>query len=58
MNGIQKWQLLKEDIELAVEEGFDRGFNSTPDIAEGGMFKAYRYVLDKMNDLEGDSDED
>ena len=55
-----KWNLLKDDIERAVEEGFQRGFNSVPDTADGGKFTAYRYVLDKMNELDekdGESDE-
>lgn len=54
MSVAEKWKTLKEDMELAVEEGFQRGFSNTPDTAEGGKFIAYRYVLDMMERLDGE----
>lgn len=48
----ENWKILREDMECAVEEGVDSGFNNTPDIANGGKYIAYKYVLDKMNQLE------
>lgn len=50
----QMWNKVKADMELAVEEGFDRGFHLTPETADGGRFIAYRYVLDMMNGMDGD----
>ena len=52
MSDFEKWQSLKSDIERAVEEGVERGFNMTPDTADGGKFVAYRYVLDYMDRLD------
>lgn len=52
MNDFNKWQKLKQDMELAVKEGWDRGFNNMPDTADGGKFYAFRYVLDMMNELD------
>lgn len=47
-----KWKKMKSDMELAVEEGFSRGFNNAPETADGGKFIAFRYVLDKMNEMD------
>lgn len=47
-----KWERLKNDMELAVEEGFAREFNNAPETADGGKFIAFRYVLDKMNEMD------
>lgn len=47
-----KWERLKNDMELAVEEGFNRGFCNSPETSEGGKFVAFRYILDKMNEMD------
>lgn len=45
------WFILKAHIELGVEEGIDRGFDKS--IGEnGGIFHAYKYILNKMKQLE------
>lgn len=48
------WNDLKADMKVAVEEGFDRELHSMPETHDGGRFVAYRYVLDKMNEMEGE----
>lgn len=45
------WERLKSDAELAVDEGYDRGFNN-PDSPEHGKFYVWQYVLDEMKRLE------
>lgn len=46
------WNLLKNDIEMAIEEGKMYGYDS--EISEFyGKFEVYEYVLDKMKELEG-----
>jgi hypothetical protein len=50
----QMWKKLKADMELAVEEGFNRGFHSTPETSDGGRFVAFRYVYDKMCEMDGE----
>lgn len=49
------WIMLKEDVEFAVSEGYERGFNN-PENEEYGKFYAYQRVLDKMKRLENDKD--
>lgn len=47
------WNLLKDDIEMAVREGYRLGYNNEHNTREGGQFQSYQYVLDKMKQLEG-----
>ena len=47
------WYELMDDMERAVEEGFNSGFHNEPNTGNGRRFIAYRYVLDKMNEMEG-----
>lgn len=54
MNQTVKWTKLKSDVERAVEEGFERGFNNSPETPDGAKFVAFRYVLDLMNRLDGE----
>lgn len=49
---ISKWDILKNDLELGVEEGRAKRYYLTPNTADGGKFSAYRYMLDKMNSLD------
>ena len=49
----KKWNALKEDIELAVQEGIDCGYD-TSETVDGGKFYSFRYVLDKMKTLDGE----
>lgn len=52
MTYFEKWQKLKIDMELAVKEGFNEGFNMVPNTSDGGRFIAYRYILDMINELD------
>ena len=46
------WNLLKNDIEMAIEEGKMYGYDSETSEFYG-KFEVYEYVLDKMKELEG-----
>lgn len=46
------WNLLKNDIEMAIEEGKMYGYDSETSEFYG-QFEVYEYVLDKMKELEG-----
>lgn len=48
------WNLLKDDIEMAIEEGRVYGFDSETS-KYYSKFEVYEYVLDKMKRLEGGS---
>lgn len=48
------WSLLKDDIEMAVEEGKMCGYDSETSEFYG-KFEVFEYVLDKMKQLEGGS---
>lgn len=37
MMDFEKWQHLKEDVELAVKKGFDCGYMDETETAKGGM---------------------
>ncbi|NLV87593.1 MAG: hypothetical protein GX025_10335 [Clostridiales bacterium] len=46
------WNLLKDDIEMVIEQGRNCGYDSeTSDFY--GKFEAYEFILDKMKQLEG-----
>ena len=46
------WSLLKNDIEMAIEEGRICGYDSETSEFYG-KFEVFEYVLDKMKQLEG-----
>lgn len=48
------WDELLFDMELAVQEGNARGFNENGDKFEDGQFFVYKFVLNKMNRMEGE----
>jgi len=47
----EMWQKLLLDIEHAVQEGLDEGFDMHPDTVDGGKLIAYKYVLNKMHEF-------
>lgn len=51
MNYKRAWEILKADIERAVEEGYECNYND-PDSEEYDKFYVYQYVNDKMDNLE------
>lgn len=50
------WYTLKSDMENAVSEGYQQAFDKG-DTANSGAFKAYKYILDIMNKMDGESNE-
>ena len=49
----QMWGRLLCDMEIAVEEGVQRGFSEDGTNFEDGAFFAYKFVLEKMKRMEG-----
>lgn len=47
------WNTLKFDMENAVREGYEQGFDKGSTV-NSGKFKAYQYVLDTMNKMDGE----
>lgn len=50
------WNTLKFDMENAVREGYEQGFDKGSTV-NSGKFKAYQYVLDTMNKMDGEENE-
>lgn len=50
------WHTLKFDMENAVREGCQQGFDKGNTV-NSGKFKAYQYVLDTMNKMDGEENE-
>ena len=50
------WYTLKFDIENAVQEGYQQGFDKGNTV-NSGKFKGYKYVLDTMNKMDGELNE-
>ena len=55
---LEKWKLLKEEMEHAVREGKANGFDDGLLTFENGCFYAYDYVLSKMNLYDNDNREE
>lgn len=54
MNYKQKWELLKEWFEEAMEEGYNCGYDKEQGTVESGMFYAYKRMLQRIKELDGD----
>jgi len=57
MSDDKKWEILKEDVQAAVNEGFERTLKDYGNVGDRERYNAYRYVLDLMNKLEGEVQE-
>ncbi len=49
-----KWNRLRNEMKLALDEGFERGYFVRDDktLLEHGYYKAYEYVMNKMDELD------
>lgn len=54
----EKWAALKEDMYQAVDEGYDKEHFSAYGTEDFGRFVAYRYVYEKMCEMDGEYDDD
>lgn len=52
MTAEQKWNYLRNEMALALEEGEERGYAGEVGTQEHGYYMAYKYVMDKMDELD------
>jgi hypothetical protein len=58
MIAYEKWKLVKEEMEHAVEEGKFKGYDKEEKTFKNGCFFAYDYVLKLMNSYDDDGMEE
>lgn len=57
MIALEKWKLLKQEMEHAVGEGKVKGFDKDETTFENGCYFAYAYVLGLMDTYDNDSED-